>query len=155
MNRNTLEMLTRLHDAGISTDDALALRRIAMTLHRWFELECGDGNNYASWCITRGRKVNGSFEYDDDGAPYEERHVHTENKARYSRIPDRERGAHKRLAKIMAKYPMLTSYLQTDPRGASLYIVPLDRLPQLETVPEGQMIELLSQYYNRGIAVYK
>lgn len=39
--------------AGISEDDALALRRIAMTLHRWHELECGDGNDYGSWAIER------------------------------------------------------------------------------------------------------
>ena len=55
---------------------------------------------------------------------YEERHIHSENKARYTRIPDRERGALKRLAKIMApRYPQLKSYVQGDPRGASLYIM--------------------------------
>jgi hypothetical protein len=140
MTRDTLDMLTRLHDAGISNDDALSLRRIAMTLHRWYELECGDGNEYASWCITRGYKKNGVFEHDEKGEPFEERHVHSENKARYSRIPDRERGAHKRLTKIMARYPSLSVYLQTDPRGAPLYI-----LRPGET----------AENYNRGIAVHR
>lgn len=141
MNRQTHEMLNRLINAGISMDDAYALRRIAMTLHRWHELECGDGNNYASWTITRGRKVNGSFEYDDNGAPYEERHVHAENKARYTRIPDRERGALKRLDKIVNQYrPAFGYYVQTDPRGASLYILPPG---------------VTRENYNHGIAVYK
>ncbi len=140
MNKHTVEMLNRLTKAGISFDDAVTLRRIAMTLHRWHELECGDGNDYASWTITRGRKENGNFIYDDNGAPYEERHVHTENKARYTRIPDRERGAKKRLAKLMARYVGMNAYIQTDPRGASLYILP-------------QGID--AENYNRGIAVYK
>jgi hypothetical protein len=39
-----------------------------------------------------------------------------------SPIPDRERGAQKRLAMIMAKYPGWQAYVQGDPRGASLYI---------------------------------
>jgi hypothetical protein len=38
-------------------------------------------------------------------------------------IPDRERGALKRLAVVMARHPELVSYHQTDPRGAALYVV--------------------------------
>ncbi len=143
-NRN--EVFARLTHIGISPDDAVELRRISMTLHRWHELECGDGNDYASWSIARGRKVNGGFEYDDNGAPYEERHVHTESKARYTRIPDRETGARKRLAKIIAKYPQIKSYVQTDPRGAALYIL------RQGDVPEGEDVDA---YYSRGVAVYK
>ena len=135
-----------LQQIGISYADATELRRISMTLHRWHELECGDGNDYASWTIARGRKVNGVFEYDDNGTPFEERHVHSENKARYTAIPDRERGALKRLADIMVRYPTLSSYVQGDPRGASLYILrPGD-------VPEGSSVD---SCYSRGIAVYK
>jgi hypothetical protein len=144
MNKYTVEMLQRLTALGISLNDAYALRRIAMTLHRWHELECGDGNDYASWCITRGRKEGGEFVHDDNGAPYEERHVHSENKARYTRIPDRERGATKRLLEIMARYPNLAVYIQTDPRGAPLYI--LDRA----TTPQPY-----EQFYSRGVAVFK
>jgi hypothetical protein len=117
-----------------------------MTLHRWHELECGDSNDYASWTITRGRKGKDGFEYDDDGDSYLERHVHSENKARYSRIPDREKGALKRLAKIMTAYPTLKAYVQGDPRGAALYILrPGD-------VPEGASVD---SCYSNGIAVYK
>jgi hypothetical protein len=132
--------------AGIPMPDADELRRIAMTLHRWHELECGDGNDFASWTIARGHKKNGAFEYDDNGAPYLERHSHTSNGATYHRIPDRERGALKRLNKIVAKYPGYSAYVQGDPRGAPLYILrPGD-------VPEGSDV---SSCYSRGIAVHK
>ena len=47
MNKDTFEMISRLERSGISREDAFTLRRISMTLHRWHELECGDGNDYA------------------------------------------------------------------------------------------------------------
>jgi hypothetical protein len=65
---------------------------------------------------------------------------------RYEPIADRERGAKKRLAKIMAKYPTMGYYIQTDPRGAALYILTAEQLSS------GRPID---QIYNRGIAVYK
>jgi hypothetical protein len=144
------ECLPRLTAIGINYPDAVALRRIAMTLHRWHELECGDGNAHASWCLTRGYKrgknESTGFRYDDDGKPYLETHRHSENVPRYTPVADRERGALKRLGKIMANYPALTSYIQGDPRGAPLYILrPGD-------VPEGADV---SAYYSRGVAVYK
>lgn len=140
------ECIARLTQAGISVDDAYTLRRIAMTLHRWHELECGDGNDHGSWCLARGHKVNGSFEYDDNGKPYLEYHSNSGNTARYSLVADRERGAQKRLGKIMARYPGMAAYVQGDPRGAALYILrPGD-------VPAGADV---SSCYNRGIAVYR
>jgi hypothetical protein len=55
-----------------------------------------------------------------------------------------ETGAEKRLKKIMGRYPSFDYYLQTDPRGASLYILrPGD-------VPAGEKAE---SYYSRGIVV--
>lgn len=151
----TRECIVNLERAGISYEDACDLRRIAMTLHRWHELECGDGNDYASWCITRGRwrtfipeeggKVR-QFEHDETGTPFEERHIHTENKPRYTAIPDRERGALKRLAAILARYPGFGFYVQGDPRGAPLYILrPGD-------VPAGASVD---SCYSNGVAVYK
>lgn len=140
------DCIINLTKNGIALEDAVQLRQIAMTLHRWHEMECGDGNDYASWTIARGHKVNGSFEYDDNGSPFIERHVHSENKARYSPIADRERGARKRLAAIIARYPGMQAYIQGDPRGASLYIL------RAGDVPENADI---NSCYNRGIAVYK
>ena len=136
MNRYTYSMLSALTDAGIEYEDALRLRRLAMTLHRWHELECGDGNDYASWAIEREEQT---------GKPYMVTHPHT-GKSRRSPIPDRETGALKRLKTIMDRYPGKSAYVQGDPRGASLYILnPGD-------VPEGQDVD---SYYSRGIAVYK
>lgn len=141
------DSVATLQTLGISYEDSVQLRRISMTLHRWHEMECGDGNDYASWTIARGKKdKGGAFEYDDNGKPYLERHIHTENTARYSPIADRETGARKRLGAIMARYPQLTAYVQTDPRGAALYILrPGD-------VPAGADV---GSYYSRGIVVCK
>ncbi len=85
-----------------------------MTLRRWFELECGSSDG----CIERDEAT---------GKPYFYRSNHSyldphDPRARY-RTPDKETGAKKRLASIMAKYPTLTSYIQGDCRGASLYIL--------------------------------
>ena len=129
-------MIERLKSSGITEKDALALRRISMTLHRWHELECGDGNDYASWGIERDETT---------GKPYLVTHPHT-GKSRRSPIADREKGALKRLAAIMERYPDRIGYVQGDPRGSSLYIV------SHADVPAGADVD---SYYSRGIAVYK
>jgi hypothetical protein len=148
------DCIPALMQTGITYDHAVALRRISMTLHRWHELECGDGNNYGSWAIERG---GGGDEY----APYLVHHhygmtwkdgTRSKDTVTRTRLPDREKGALKRLAVIMAYYdglcgrPILHAYVQTDPRGSSLYIIrPGD-------VPKGENVE---SYYNRGLPVYK
>lgn len=117
---------------GISRPDAEALRRCAMTLHRWSELECGDGNAHASWAIERDEA---------SGIPYMVTHYnHGEPKGRRRRIPDRDAGARKRIARILKAYPGLSAYVQGDPRGAPLFILPPD---------------VSADNYNRGVAVYK
>lgn len=152
---NLPECIAPLERAGISRDDAMTLRKIAMTLHRWHELECGDSNEHACWCIVRGKperaidangKAHRNFIYDDAGKPYIEKHLHSEKRARYESIADREAGAKRRLARVMANYPEHVAYVQTDPRGASLYIL------RKADVPEGADI---GSIYNRGAAVYK
>lgn len=129
MTRNSLpDMIARLGVVGITPDDAAALRRIAMTLHRWQEAECGNGF--------------GAIERDEaTGRPY----WHNAMSGRRTPVPDREGGALRRLALVMKAYPALTTYIQGDCRGAPLYILrPGD-------VPEGKHAE---SYYNRGLAVY-
>lgn len=150
-----LEDLLQQHvsgDSGNCRPDAESLRRISMTLHRWHELECGiDGG-----CIERGylqrkhpsvRVAEGdryTFESDEAGAPYWA--DHNGERTRYHKIPDREAGALKRLAAIMARYPSLASYVQGDPRGCALYILrPGD-------VPAGESPDA---YYSRGLAVHQ
>jgi hypothetical protein len=124
-NANTLHQVT---SCGVAYDDAVALRRISMTLKRWFEHEC-----------------NGVIQRDGDrgdGVPF----WHSAFDGRkLCRAPDRERGALRRLYKIMGAYPDLKAYVQGDPRGCALYIIrPGD-------VPEGKDADA---YYNRGVAVY-
>ena len=133
MNKDTVYMLDTLTRAGISLDDAMALRRISMTLHRWHELECGDDTG----CIERD---------EDTDKPFMVRWNNYTGKRMQWAIPDRENGAIRRLNTIMARYPGFKSYVQGDPRGAALYILrPGD-------VPEGKEV---NAYYSRGLAVYK
>lgn len=109
----------RLERAGIAatTQQANALRRASMTLTRWAELECGDGNEYGSWAIER--------EENGEGAPFLVRHHYQHGKGKdYTtrrRIPDRERGALARVAKLCQELG-ISFYHQTDPRGVALYV---------------------------------
>jgi hypothetical protein len=132
MNRNESErrsrMFAALQQIGITADDATALRRVSMTLHRWHELECGTDR--------------GAIERDETtGRPY---WLNSMTGLR-SPVADRETVARKRLASIMAHYPALSAYIQGDPRGAALYILRPD------DVPAGKDVDA---YYSRGIAVY-
>lgn len=139
MNRKEAERLTMqadvLRSLGFTTEEAEQLRRISMTLHRWHELECGDGRG----CIER----------DEAGKPWWVSAM-TGNKFLQA---DREKGALKRLQKIIARVNVqragkvgpLSAYIQTDPRGAALYILRPGDVPQGESA---------DAYYNRGICVY-
>lgn len=128
---NIPECIPPMVRAGISEDDAFALRRIAMQLHRWHELECG--------------VENGGVERDETTGKVTWYNSHTGT--RYP-FPDRETPALKRLAKIMERYKDagLSYYVQGDPRGASLFIL------RKGDVPEGENVD---SYYSRGLAVYK
>ena len=97
---------------SIEYEDAAILRRCAMTLHRWAELECGDGNDTSSWCIERD---------EENGKPYMVRHVYAIGRSIRSPIPDREAGALKRV-KAVCERCGLHYYHQTDPRGLALYV---------------------------------
>ena len=88
---------------GVDPKDAAALRRISMTLHSWHERECGTGTG----CIERDETT---------GRPYW-RNSYTLTR---SPISDLEAGAMRRLKAIMSRYPALSYYVQTDPRGAVL-----------------------------------
>lgn len=127
-------VIERVKALGIAEQDAIALRRISLTLHRWFELECGDGNDYASWSIERDEAT---------GKPYRCVYPHTGTRRREA-IADREAGAKTRLKAIMARYRRLVPYIQTDPRGCALYLVAKKDVKGLD----------ISSVYNRGIAIY-
>ena len=132
--------------------DAESLRRISITLQRWHELECGDGNEHCSWAIVRGRKDRDGFTHDDDGKPFIESHHFLHGKGKdyvsYTSIADREGGARRRLARIMARYPSLQAYVQTDPRGCALYILTPKQM-------NGVLPQEIDAIYSRGIAVFQ
>ncbi len=135
------ELFSRLQNLGFTYDESAALRRIEMTLHRWAELECGAGDDWKSWCITRDELTD---------LPYMEVHPHTGKMQRY-RVADRERGALRRLKNIVQARnsrvstvdQQVTPYHQGDPRGCALYIV---RNADIGAFP-------IDQVYNRGVAV--
>lgn len=144
------EQARALMATGFTAAEAEALRRISVQLQRWYEYECGDDRR----CLVRGQWEDGEFTYDDAGDPYWE-YAGVSGRWRYQRTRDLEKGAMHRLQAIMAAHndrpsdsentQDLTYYLQTDPRGAALYIIrPGD-------VPEGKDID---SYYTRGICVY-
>ena len=88
----------------MTNEDFRALRKAAMTLHTWYEHEC-----------------NGAIQRDGDdceGAPY---WYNTNTGKRLYKAPDREKGAIKRIEEICTRLN-LHYYLQTDPRGGTLYV---------------------------------
>lgn len=129
---DNLEQVQRL---GISREDAEALRRASMRLHRWYERECGDSNDYASYGLERDENT---------GVPYRTVYRHDSNKVNRYRVPDNETAARKRIEEILSKYG-LKPYYQTDPRGCALYII------REGDVPTGEDVHA---YYTRGIPVY-
>jgi hypothetical protein len=215
--RQTHDSLSRLQAAGFNYEDACALRRIAMTLHRWHELECGaeDGaiEREQSFAIERAGaaaadrlrwwdgkqwvRKNDRRTYDEyerarimqglptgrqwDSADFARANAQGfpslgawretgekpfyrsghNPKIRYA-VADRERGALKRLAAIMARYPGFAHYVQGDPRGAALYILrPSDLngspvcLSKPTVASNSDFQAWLSANYSRGIAVHK
>lgn len=125
--RELTDQENRLMALGISRVDAESLRRISMTLRRWFERECGTDNG----CIERDETTNKAF------------WLNSYSMKRYP-IADKETGARKRLATIMARYPELTAYIQGDPRGCALYILTASQLDSEHGI---------DSIYNRGVAV--
>lgn len=109
-NRAVAEIIHRLCRKW-DCDAACTLRRAEMTLHRWAELECGDSDAWKSWGIERDETTD---------IPYMCIYPHSGKSRRY-RIPDREKGALRRIAQVCGKLG-LYFYHQTDPRGCALYV---------------------------------
>lgn len=145
-------MFSALAAYGITADEARALRRISKTLHRWHELECGsdrgaidrDGPN------GEGRPRYRSNYSIEKGIPLEKCPI----------VPDRERGALKRLATICKPHARkIVPYVQGDPRGCALYMVPVKRLREAQRDaairhPDWPKHTIIDSIYSQGIAVY-
>lgn len=123
-------MFAALGKIGIPRPEAETLRRASMTLHRWAEQECGDSNEYASWCIERDEKT---------GKPFRRMVPHnTPAVSRRTPIPDRETGALNRI-KAICSAKGVHYFHQTDCRGAALYV---------------HYSPMMDSNYSNGIAVY-
>ena len=155
MNRKEAQRQTAQEDTlislGFTRDEADRLRRISLTLHRWYERACGTDTG----CIERDEATDKPFWITETGNP------RTGFRRHKIAIPDREKGALKRLGHIVGmrntrvwaatpgahavREVAVHPYIQTDPRGAALYILrPGD-------VPEGANPD---SYYDRGVCVY-
>lgn len=130
MSRISDACYKRLTGAGLSFDDAKVLRSIAMTLHRWHEKERGSEHGG----IERD-EVTGKVSW-----------VCTRTGAR-TPARDMETMALKRLGAVMERNPAYRHYVQTDPRGPALYIVP----PETLEFFAGARIAAI---YHYGIGVY-
>ena len=112
MNSKEISNMYRIAERlGIDFDDVCSFRRDSMTLRRWFENECGDSNNYASWAVERDQQTD---------IPYLVTYPYN-GKERRRRIADREKGARKRIAARCERLG-LNYYIQTDCRGLALYL---------------------------------
>jgi hypothetical protein len=146
--KSKFELFSRLQALGFTYDESAALRRVEMTLQRWAETECGDGNDHGSWAIERDEKT---------GKPYMVHHHYTHGRGTdYTTrrpIADREAGALRRAKAIVdarnARKPFgaenLHFYHQTDPRGCALYVLRESDIP-------GGTAEAETNY-TRGLAV--
>lgn len=124
-------MFRALATFGIDRREAEQLRRISMQLRSWHERLC-----------------NEDIEERDDGSAWFT--FHGASKSHAWRIPNRGAGAERRLAAIMAPHRChLCYYVQTDPRGAALYIVSRVQLRRAGKKPAD-----LDSCYTIGTAVY-
>ena len=110
---DTYALMQQLGARGLNPtfDEANTLRRAQLTLHRWAEMECGDGNDHASWAIERDEVTQ---------IPYFVTYPHNGPMRRH-RVADKERGALRRVAAVCKRLEAYF-YHQTDPRGCALYV---------------------------------
>jgi len=109
-NQATELLQARAYRRGITLTFAQAsiLRRAEMTLHRWHERECNGEVQRGDDGIARGYRMRAS--YID---PHDPRYWYT--------VRDMEAGARRRIAAVCAEAG-LHAYVQSDPRGAALYV---------------------------------
>jgi hypothetical protein len=126
----TANKVATLNRYGFNTAESFELFAIERRLNSWFTRECNGEIDRDE----KSNKVYGVFE------------CHRRGPTR-TRLPirDLETAALRKLDAIMATRPHLVSYVQTDPRGAALYIIEKERLtPTLS----------IDCQYSRGYCVY-
>lgn len=130
--KRKFELFAKLQALGFTYEEAVALRRIEMTLHRWAEAEC-NGEIERNEATGKPERVSRAY----INGMSDKRHAW--------RIADREAGALKRLRAITAGKGVWF-YHQTDPRGCALYVGSMAEMG-------ADAMHKLDQYYTRGLAV--
>lgn len=93
--------------------DARTVCHVAATLHQWYTDE-------SNGCIVRGHLEAGNkFVADENGLPFWRSR---RGKGSLCQMFDHEKDALRQLHEILENYPALDFYLQTDPRGAPLWL---------------------------------
>jgi hypothetical protein len=138
-------MQSAVERLGFTCDEFHRLRRISMTLHRWHELECGTGDDRFTRSVERDEETGKPFlriQFPSRTGYVDKRYP----------VADRERGALKRLVKIVESRNQrkadadmdVLPYVQGDPRGAALYLITREQLGTSD----------INSCYSRGIAIY-
>ena len=133
MTKARTESLIRLDRLGVDGQDAATLLRASALLHTWYEHSC-----------------NGVIQRDESsGKTYW--HSALTGKRLYA-TPDRETGTIKRVQRIAAKYGLMV-YVQSDPRGCSLYLYQPAALREY-SARNGYEADIDAVYSSIGIPVY-
>lgn len=172
MTRREAERLARqqsvLQSLGFTVEEAESLRRISMTLQRWHELECGtehgcvvreneDGTGRAFWlnamsgkrALIADRETGAKKRLAEILDQRNKRVAYNQavcpNCGQWQREENYGDCLNECIKRGFAPSKHVSPYIQTDPRGAALYILrPGD-------VPAGESADA---YYTRGICVY-
>lgn len=129
-------LLIALERHGFTASEFCQLRRISNTLQRWHERECNEDIRRHEEGPRKGKLYGVRHELGWDCKWRERRYP----------VRDLETGAMARLNRIMADHPAFVAYVQTDPRGAALYLVEKSKLK------DG--VSLDSVYSSVGICIY-
>lgn len=136
-----------LRALGIKRDDCATLRRLEKRLQRWHELECGTCHPAREdWtvCIERDEETGKPFKrtmgagYGGQWFDYREPCIDDEARVRRA------------LSWMEADYPHLVFFIQGDPRGCALHVIPREAVEAAEA--KGQDASYI--YSSRGVAVY-
>lgn len=117
LNNEIVDDVSRHLGVQLSMDDAQTLRRAALTLQRWSELRCGIE-------ATDNKLATISIEQDDNTGQwfrYWRGHLAGKYTTLKQREPNRYTGAEKRIRATLKPHG-LYFYVQSDPRGAPLYV---------------------------------
>lgn len=164
-HENRTRQNRQLARLGFTDDEAAALRRASNTLRRWFEMECGTEAGH----IERDEKTGKCYRVFQQFNPYSRSTTGKNWEEIKMPTADRETGAKRRIESIISernrranahRFIMsrsgviaeenrkaalpLVSYIQTDPRGAALYVLTHE---QAQGAP-------IDSIYTRGICIY-